>query len=277
MNAHFLPPILRRGILTVLISLVFVLPVHAGNIFFGLSLTGTTLTLTNQGNSTAFYPAVMRLLSDGRWEALPPAGGIVPSAELLPGAKIDLTLPNPSPQDKPFALDRLRPVMVRFFDQAGNYFGQISFFNQPPIAGDLSKTGYVNGLMTIAPPTGEGSAGIRSSWLLWAQEEGIAPLSGPVDFLHKQPPARHIEWRPGMSPLRLNFGAAMPSAILLHETGDAYMLQSLINGGRQGTQQRSAWLDDSQFFFKLADWTALAAALLMLWHLVGAWRERSTT
>lgn len=277
MNVKILPPLFRCGLTGFLALLIFALPAHAGNIFFGLSITGNTLTLTNQGNSSAYYPAVMRLLPDGRWEPLPLPAGIAPSTELAANAHIDFIWPPTAPQQKPFPLDLFRPVMVRFFDQAGNDFGQISFFTQPPMASsDLSVSGYVKGLMTIAAPRDEGGVVIGASWLLWPQEEGIAPLSAPVSFVHTQPPARRIEWQPGMDKLRLNLGAGLPSAMLLHEVGGGYVLQNLINGGVQGVQQRAAWLNAGVRFYNWAEGIAAVAALVLLWCLAGAWRRKVT-
>ncbi|MGZ3235945.1 MAG: hypothetical protein ACXU8A_01050 [Burkholderiaceae bacterium] len=269
------PPLFRCGLAGFLALLIFVLPAHAGNIFFGLSINGNTITLTNQGNSSAYYPVVMRLLSDGRWEPLAPPAGITSSAELASNAHTDFIWPAAVPQQKPFPLDLFRPVMVRFFDQAGNGFGQISFFTQPPVTSDLSESRYVNGLMTIAPPRNEGGVVIGASWLLWPQEEGIAPLSAPVSFVHKQPPARRIEWQPGMDKLRLNLGAGLPSAILLHEVGGGYVVQNLINGGVQGVQQRASWLDASVRFYNWAEGIAAVAAIVLLWCLVGAWCRKA--
>jgi hypothetical protein len=275
MNVKIFPPLFRCASAGLLTLLIFVLPAHAGNIFFGLSINGNTLTLTNQGNSSAYYPAVMRLLPDGRWDPLPQQAGTTPSAELAANAHIDFVWPTTTQQQKPFPLDLFRPVMVRFFDQAGNGFGQISFFNQPSVTSDLSESRYEKGLMTIAPPRNEGGVVIHTSWLLWPQEEGIAPLSAPVSFVHKQPPARRIEWQPGMDKLHLNLGAGLPSAMLLHEVGGGYVVQNLINGGVQGVQQRASWLDASVRFYNWAEGIATVAAIVMLICLVSAWRKKA--
>lgn len=274
MNASLLSFLLRYALTLPLTLLILALPAHAGNIFFGLSINGNTLTLTNQGNSIAYYPVVMRLLPDGSWDPLAPEQGTARAAELLPYAHIDLQWPAAAPQQKPFPLDQFRPVMVRFFDQAGNSFGQISFFNQPPLTADLSESGYVDGLMTIAPPRNEGGVAITASWLLWPQEEGIAPLNKPVSFTYHQPPARRIEWKNVTGKLRLNLGAGLPSAMLLHEVGGGYVLQNLINGGVQGVQQRTAWLDASDRLSTWAEIVAAIATLLMAWCLIDAWRKR---
>jgi hypothetical protein len=277
MNWPHLPSRLRHGLLVFISALTFVLPAHAGNIFFGLSINGTKITLTNQGNSTAFHPVVMRLHADGHWVPLPFPPEVRPPAELPAGAQVDFLWLNLPPHNQPSQLELLNPVMVRFFDQAGNSFGQISFFNQPSLTSDLSQTGYVKGLMTIAPPVSPDGSAIRASWLLWPQEEGIAPLTKPVRFEYTQPPAKRIEWQPGMDKLRLDLGAGLPAAILLHETAHGLMLQNLINGGVQGSQQRTAWLDSYGLFFNLAYLAAAVAAVLMLWHLASKWRERTAT
>lgn len=275
MNVKLLPSRLRCGFAGLLSLLLLTLPAYAGNIFFGLSINGNTLALTNQGNSSAYYTSVLRLLPDGRWEPLPAPAGTTPAAELPPGAHIDFVWPTAASQQNFFSLDQFRPVMVRFFDQAGSGFGQISFFTQPPMASsDLSESRYVKGLMTIARPRGEGGVEIGASWLLWPQEDGIAPLGAPVSFAQKQPPARRIEWKPGMDQVQLNLGAGMPSAMLLHEVGGGYVLQNLINGGVQGVQQRASWLDASVHFYNWAYAFFVLGAIALLWGLAGRWRRR---
>lgn len=269
------PALCRHGLLVFISALFFALPAYAGNIFFGLSINGGKVTLTNQGNSTAFYPAVLRLRANGQWEPLAFPAEIKAPAELPPGAQIDFAWSTQALQEKPSPLELLNPVMVRFFDQAGNDFGQISFFNQPPLTSDLSQTRYENGLMVIAPPVSPDGTSIAGSWLLWPQEEGIAPLSKPVRFEHTQPAARHIEWHPGMEKLRLDLGAGLPAAMLLHETANGLFMQNLGNGGMQGVQQRTAWLDAFDLFYQLAELFTAAAAVLMAWHLVGTWRKRA--
>jgi hypothetical protein len=168
--------------------------------------------------------------------------------------------------------------MVRFHDKDGVGFGQISFFNQPPMSAELLDTGYVDGLMTIAPPSldrgRKGANLIRASWLLWAQEDGIAPLRFPVDFERKQPAAKRIEWQPGMGKIQFDLGGGRPAAILLHETDQGYFRQNLIDGGLQGRQQRAAWLDAERQFDRLAQLAAAVAIAALLAHLIARWRRR---
>jgi hypothetical protein len=257
-----------------LVLIVLALPAHAGSIFFNLSLNGNTLTLTNQGDSTAFYPAVLRLLPDGRWESLAPPAGIEPSAELLPGATLDLNWPTPSPEQQAFPLEIFRPYMVRFFDQAGSSFGQISFFMQPPAATNLLQAHYDDGLLTLIPPGADGADVIHASWLLWPQEEGIEPLAAALAFEHSQPPAQRIEWQSSMAPLHLNLGAGLPTAMLLHESNSGFTLQTVPGGGLQGTQQRAGWLSANETFYTLAGAIAAAASVLLLWLFAAARRAR---
>lgn len=275
MNKPHFPSSYRYGLLVFISALVFALPAQAGNIFFGLSINGGKVTLTNQGNSTAFYPAVLRLRANGQWESLALPAEIRPPAELPPGAQLDFAWSTQASQENPSPLELSTPVMVRFFDQAGNDFGQISFFNQPPLTSDLSKTAYEDGMMVIAPPVSPDGTPIHGSWLLWPQEEGIAPISKPVRFEHTQPPAKYIEWKPGMDKLRLSLGAGLPGAFLLHETPNGLVMQNLPNGGVQGLQQRTAWLDAFELFYKFAEILCATAVVLMAWHLVGTRRKRA--
>ncbi len=275
-NSSFLHSRGRGGLIAVvlLVSVVLAYPAYAASIYSDLSLTNNTLTLTNRGDSTAFYPAVLRLLHDGSWEQIALPVGSVPSAELLPGATLDLEWPTSSPQQQAFPLETFRPVMVRFFDSAGTSFGQISFFTQPPAATTVLDAHYDNGLMTLVPPRGEGNDAIRATWLLWPQEEGIAPLFGALAFKHSQPPAQRIEWRAGMAPLPLDLGAGLPAVMLIHETSNGFTLQTVAGGGVQGTQQRSAWLNAKETLFRFAGGIAAAAGVLLLCFFARGWRAR---
>jgi hypothetical protein len=160
--------------------------------------------------------------------------------------------------------------MVRFYDQDGSGFGQISFFKPPPQVSQALAASYVRGLMTISPPKDKS---IRASWLLWPQEEGIKPLRYPVSFAFKQPSARRIEWHADMDKVRLNLGAGLPSAVLLHETDQGLFLQNLAGGGLQGHEQRAAWLDWKNLFYGIA--AAVAALTFFVPQLI-AWRKRAS-
>lgn len=257
---------------------VFVpLTAWAGTISFGLSLTGSTLTAKSEGDSSAFFPTVLRLLPDGHWEALPVSPGGISPVELVPAAHFDLSwtqIPKSPQSMSPF--ETLQPLMVRFFDQAGVSFGQISFLHPPPTAEVTLSAGYEGGKLVIAPPGGAGTERvIRTSWLLWAQEEGIAATRNPLRLEAWQPSAQHIEWHQGMAPVRIDTGAGQPSAILLHDTGQGYGMQVVSAGRLESREQRSAWLDASPVLYRLALLMLLAAGVsLLLFGIVGAKGER---
>ncbi len=226
-------------------ALLLPLSVAAGGLSFRLSLTGSQLTLINQGDSSAFYPAVFRMLPDGSWGQLQATAGL---AELATGARLQLTWPDTRPAEQLSALERMQPVMVRFFDQAGVAFGQISLFHAPSAAKSAVKARYLRGALQIEPP--DGVPTIRASWVLWPQEEGIRPIRLPVRFEHRPPPARRIDWRrQGKVPFRVDTGAGQPAAILIHETEQGYALQFVPGGGLQGREQRAAWLDAAPKFY----------------------------
>ncbi|MFA7269727.1 MAG: hypothetical protein WC073_10325 [Sterolibacterium sp.] len=241
----------------------------AGSISFQLSQTGSLLTVTSKGDSSAFYPAVFRMLADGRWGRLATLSGTAPPAELLPGAHIDLLWPESRPLQTLSAVERLQPLMVRFFDQAGVSFGQITFLHPPPAASEILPVRYANGLLSVSPPS-DGS--IHATWILWAQEEGIESIRLPVDFDHIQPAARRVEWHAGMDSLRLATGAAQPTVMLVHETASGPALQTAARGVSQGRQQRSGWLDAQGLFYALA---LSAAALALLLPALWGWRGRA--
>ena len=241
----------------------------AGSISFQLSLTGTSLTLFAKGDSSAFYPAVYRMLADGRWERLALAVGASPVAELLPAAHIDFIWPESRPLASLAPLEQLRPLMVRFFDQAGVSFGQISFMHPPRPAGDTLAARYVDGQLEVMPPPTDA---IRATWIIWPQEEGIDSIRKAVSYDHVQPAARRVEWIKGAAPVRLLTGAGQPMLLLLHETAQGLVLQTAGSGVVQGRQQRTAWLDGRNVFYGEA-LLALALALILPF----AWRRKAST
>jgi len=247
---------------TLLIAVTLLLlshPARAADMSFGLSVAGSKLTVTNEGSLSAFYPAVFRMRSDGRWAPLETSSA---PAELPAGAHMQLAWPAALPTEQMSTIGRMQPVMVRFFDQSGVGSGQIAFFSAPPAAKAALKAGYVNGALQIESPP-EGASSILASWVLWPREEGIQPIRLPVRFTHRQPPALRIDWRGrGRVPFRLDTGAGQPAVILLHDTEHGYVQQYVPDGGLQGREQRAAWLDAAPKFY--------AASLMALILAAGA-------
>ena len=270
-HRHFL------ACLLILSALAASLPALAGTIHFGIARTGNELVLTNIGNSSAYFPVAFRLLSDGRWEPLPLPAGSPSPGEVAAHGQMTVLWPDQTnqPQNNPFAAST--PIMLRFFDQAGAGLGQISFFAQPPIVPPLVKAAYADGRLTLTPPdNASGSDTVRASWLLWSQEEGIAPLGGPQHFSHAQPAAQHIEWQASVD-RHFALGAGLPTALLLHETTNGLTLQIVPSGGVQGNEQRTGWLKASGRFYQLAEIVAGIAALALVWQIVSTRRQRRKT
>ena len=270
MRPHFqLPRALLR--LTLLPILLLALSAQAGNISFNLSITDNTLTLSNQGDSPAFRPSVLRLLDNGHWEVLQPAPGVKPPPEFKPQAQYQLAWPpRPAPASAT-SLETLRPVMVRFFDQAGADFGQISFFNQPqPASDDLTlEAGYVDGHLRIAPPK---NPDLKASWLVAAREEGIAGLTAPLSP-KSQPDAVRIAWPASGEVRNFDLGRGMPVVFLIHETAQGLRSQVVASGRVPGRQQRATWLNRSKQFSSAALAALLAGAALLAWHLAATRRK----
>jgi hypothetical protein len=264
--------LLRYVLLSLLATLA--MSAQAGNISFGLSLNNDKLTLTHQGNATAFYPAVYRLQANGHWQRLAVAPGQGEANQLAPTASLDFIWGDTRPLNTLPPLEALRPIMVRFFDQAGSGFGQMSFFNQPLLANEPLEGGYKHGLMTIAPPKSSSNPPISATWVLWPQEDGISPLRYPVRFEHHQPDARRIEWRPGMDKVELNLGAGLPTAFLLHETPQGLTFQTMNDGGIQGREQRTAWLDLTPRFFVAAKFLAGLAVVVLAYSLLAGGKDK---
>lgn len=248
----------------------------AGTIAFSLSLTGSTLTVKSDGDSSAFFPTVLRLLPENHWEALPVLPGTTAPAELVPGAHFDVRwtpIAKSSQSTSPF--EALQPLMVRFFDQAGVSFGQISFFHPPPEATVTLQAGYKGGKLVIAPPEDVGAEPvIRASWLLWAQEDGIGATRGPLRLEARQPSAQRIEWHQGLAPVRIDTSAGQPSAILLHDTGQGYGMQLVPAGRLESREQRAAWLDARSVLNHLALLMLAAGVSMLLFGIVGPKGER---
>lgn len=232
---------------------LFACAAQAGNISFSLSSTGTNLTVVNTGDSVAFFPEVLALRADGSWQRLPPPAGQEGTTQIGPGQRLDLVWQEAA---QPVGLEKLRPTMVRFFDQAGVGFGQISFFATPAEAGAVVAANYVRGELHISPPKGEA---IAATWVLWPQEEGIAGILGAFHGFAAQPPARKIAWGADASVVRMATGDALPSVVLIHESAQGYRLQRVAGGWAAGRQQRAAWLDANRLFYALA--LALAATV----------------
>jgi len=167
--------------------------------------------------------------------------------------------------------------MVRFFDQAGVGFGQISFFSAPPAAKTALKAGYVDGALQIEPPDAAASS-IRASWVLWPQEEGIRPIRLPVRFEHRAPAALRIDWlRKGRVLTRLDTGTGQPAVILLHETAQGYAQQFVPDGGLQGREQRAAWLDATPQLYSASLIALVFAAGAMVRQFLRRPRGRTKT
>lgn len=252
-------------------ALLLALSAHAGNISFNLAINGDRLTLSNQGDSPAFNPSVLRLLDNGHWEILQPAPGVKAPLEFKPQAQYQLAWPpRPAPASAT-SLETLRPVMVRFFDQAGADFGQISFFNQPQPASDdlMLEAGYVDGRLRIAPPK---NPDIKASWLVASREEGIAGLTDAL-APQSQPDAVRIEWSASGEVRNFDLGRGMPVAFLIHETAQGLRSQVVTSGRVPGRQQRASWLDRSKQFSSAALAALLAGAALLTWHLAATRRK----
>jgi len=242
---------------------------HAGSISFVLSLTGAELRVTNAGDSSAYYPQVLHLKNDGRWEPLANQRAI---AELRPKASFRAQWLDLRPPSQLAGLERHRALMVRFFDQAGVGFGQISFFERPPAAGYTVSARYVGGQLRLRPPPD--STRISATWVLAPLEEGIAPLSRPVRFTHQQPPARRIVWQGGDA-IDMSTGAGLAAAVLVHETPQGFTFQAIPDGGMQGREQRPAWLDAARLWYLLTQLGLGAAFAVVLYSIFSSLRRRT--
>ena len=184
MNIAISEPVLRtlrHALAGLLLGAVLIAPAAAGTVSFGLSRSDNRLQLTNLGNTSAYHPQMYRLLADGQWQPLTPPPGQAPPVELAPNKSLTLIWPGSPPGQTDPAVGpfgAMLPALVRFFDQSGAAFGQLSFFSAPPPTATPLVAGYRgDGQLEIQPPR---DPRIRATWLLWASESGIAPLTGAV-------------------------------------------------------------------------------------------------
>lgn len=235
----------------------------AGNIAYAFSLTGNELTMTLQGDTSAYYPAAFRLAGDGAWEILDSLG---PLAEQTKGVAMRFRWPDQGTAP----IESVKGLMVRFFDQSGVEFGQVSFFASPPAAARTIQAAYVDGQLRLSPP--DDPNWIRATWVISPFEEGIAPIAEPLSFVHRQPPAKRIDWGRVITPMAIDNGAGQPSAILLHETPTGFESQTVQGGryqpGGPGAEQRTLWLNSAARFREAGLVSLIAGLTLAVFALV---------
>ncbi|MFA6015754.1 MAG: hypothetical protein WC742_11875 [Gallionellaceae bacterium] len=202
------------------------------------------------------------MLPDGRWESLSSAEKTKNPAEMTPGTRLDWNWSVRPAHEKFSEISRIQPMMVRFFDQAGVSFGQISFFQQPPVAQVNLHTQYRDAELQISAP--QNSSVLQASWLLWPQEEGISSIDRAVNFTQQQPDAAFFDWKNSELKQYVATGLGQPAAVLLHQTPQGYRIQFIQGGGLQGRQQRSAWLVAGSWFYGLGVSLAVMATVLFL-------------
>ncbi len=243
-------------LITLLITLVFASSASAGNIGFTFELQGTQCVIANRGDRAAYYPVIFKLERDGSW--LPLSAANQP-AELLPGGILRGNLGD-IPGKISSDILSLCPVMVRFFDQAGVSFGQVTVL-RTPLAGATITAGYLHKRLRLAAPQEKGK--ISATWVLAPLEEGIKPILRPHPFEHHQPSASRIEWS-GRSSVELFTGAALPSAILIHETPLGLSLQRVHYSGVKKKEQRTGWLKRPKKMYSLALISVAWGTLLLI-------------
>ena len=233
-------------IFSIFIVLAWLTPAVAGNITFNFQLQDNQCVIANRGDSSAYYPLVYQLGREGQWTELKSGGQ---PAEFPPGGTLTAELGEGiNAASKMSDIDYLRVVLIRFFDQAGVSFGHIALLRPPPDTGYKINAGYVNGRFRLDAPREKDK--ILATWVIAPLEEGIASISGPLTFTHRQPPATRIMWNQKQS-AEIETGAALPAVILLHETPDGLTLQRVQNIGAKKIEQRTAWLNMKRAFYMM--------------------------
>ena len=231
------------------------------DIAFRLSQEESKLSVTLLGSSSAYYPSVLRVRSDGVWERLPVFMGPIPRVELRPGETFEMEWPARVHSNQIHSLEQAQPVMVRYYEQIGIGVGQIGFFYPPPKAEGLLVAGYKRGLLAIRGGPNQ-SGEVAATWVLWPHEDGVETALGPFGLDGTQPPARRIDWRSTTGEVRIDTGRGQPEAILLHETAGGYLMQT-VPGGQRAPYPYALWIEAATALYR-ASLVALAIAVLTL-------------
>lgn len=262
-------------IFTILIALAWISPVIAGTINFSFELRDNRCVVVNRGDSLAYYPAIFKLGHDGRWTALKTDRQ---PAELQPGGTLTITLEETSALNSSMGvgtgtvnfsntstlsnIDSLYPVMIRFFDQSGVSFGQVSLLRSPPESAYTVRAAYRGNRFRMYSPADKNK--IQATWVLAPFEEGIAPIFRPMTFTHSHPAATRIDWKQ-QKKADVEIGTTRPAVFLLHETPDGLRLQSVKYIGAIIVQQRTAWLTMRKPLYGTALGCALCALLFTMY------------
>jgi hypothetical protein len=264
----------RRGRITAFFILPVLLacprlPAYAGSIFFDLALSEDQLTLTNRGDSSAYYTAAARLLSSGEWVPISPAAGETPSAQLEPASGINFKWGAEASTEASYAVAELGPILLSFYDQAGGRFEQITFLHPPPLTSDAPRIDYKDGVMTLHAPNEFNNTAMKESWLLWTQSEGLEKRTGDLNFNHKQKHAKKIHWSSGMK-MELKVGKGVTEVIALNEKNGSYIMQKL-EVTPEG--KRLIGIDARNIFWATGAGLLIASAALFLFNGRPAGRE----
>lgn len=240
---------------------------QGGSISFDLSHGKEGLTITNKGDSIAYYPEVFVLDIDGQWRLL---AGAPPVSQIAPLKKASWRLAIERKSGDTIA--SLQPTMVRFFDQAGVSFGQVAFFGQPDMSGSKGlEARYGPAGLELKPPVV--TEGIFATWVLAAHSDGIADVLGPGRSTHRPPLARRIDWSQESRIVSLDTGKAHPPVVLIHETGSGPVRQDVASNIESRSDQRTGWLQSSKPLLTVAQLAAGAAIALMLYGFAMRWRK----
>ena len=246
-------------ILTILIALIWINPSFAGSITLNFELRGNHCTITNRGDSAAYYPHLFQLGRDGQWITLKTE---LQQPQLTPGGTLTADLIESPVGSGGAGIEQLQTVMIRFFDQAGVSFGHLSVLRPPPATGPKIAARYASKRLRLDAPSAKDN--IRATWILVPLEEGIAPIVKPLQFTYLQPPARRIAWDQ-KQPAVIDTGVTMPLATLVHETADGLSLQ-VVPRGSSGYEHRAGWLNMKVPFYAGALFCAFCGLFILFDH-----------
>jgi hypothetical protein len=243
-------------IITLFMALAWIPPASAGSIKFQFERRNDHCVIVNHGDSSAYYPVVYQLGRNGQWLTLQTG---TQQAEIPPGRAVTARLIAPAATATKSDLDFFQVVLIRFFDQAGVSFGQMSPL-RPPFESVYALRGHYAGRRLILEPPPKKST-IGATWVVAPKEEGIAPIFTAQSFNQPQPPAPRIDWHQQQS-ATIDIGAAQPAALLFHETIGGLTLQRIQMKDTKISQQRTAWLTMRRPFYITAALCGLCGLLL---------------
>lgn len=219
----------------------------ADTIFFDLKEDGKSITMTQRGDGTAFYPHVFFLGAHGDWQVLAAPPSI---SQLAKGDSMRMDW-RPASNIHPS-----RALQIRYFDRAGASFGQLTFLANWPGLNTPFATRRESERLLLEATGNE----VSSTWVLWAADEDERPSPNFNNPTRSPLPPLHLQWNGSSGNSRsLSYGAGQ--IVLLHELSAGtkrYATQYLPAMPVASSPFRPAWLDFGERYYAAALFALIA-------------------